>query len=42
MNLYVVDASVAIKLYIPEVNSDHAIRFFSDGHELITYTPNLY
>lgn len=35
MNLYVVDASVAVKLYVPEVHSDHAIRFFSDGHELI-------
>ena len=35
MSLYVVDASVAIQLYVPEVHSDHAIRFFSDGHELI-------
>jgi len=35
MSLYVVDASVAIKLYVPEVHSGQAIRFFSDGHELI-------
>lgn len=35
MSLYVVDASVAIKLYVPEVHSAQAIRFFSDGHELI-------
>ena len=35
MSLYVVDASVAIKLYVPEVHSDRAIRFFSDKHELI-------
>jgi predicted nucleic acid-binding protein len=35
MNLYVVDASVAVKLYVPEVHSAQAIRFFSDGHELI-------
>lgn|SRR2546425_12178893 len=33
--IYVVDASIAIKLYIPEVHSAEAIRFFSDGHELI-------
>ena len=35
MSLYVVDASVAIKLYVPEIHSDRAIRFFSDEHELI-------
>ena len=35
MSLYVVDASVAVKLYVPEVHSDRAIRFFSDEHELI-------
>lgn len=35
MSLYVVDASVAIKLYVPEVHSAQAIRFFSDDHELI-------
>ena len=35
MSLYVVDASVAIKLYVPEVHSAQAIRFFSDAHELI-------
>ena len=35
MSLYVVDASVAIKLYVPEVHSAEAIRFFSDAHELI-------
>ena len=35
MSLYVVDASVAVKLYVPEVHSAQAIRFFSDGHELI-------
>lgn len=35
MSLYVVDASVAVKLYVPEVHSAHAIRFFSDEHELI-------
>lgn len=35
MSLYVVDASVAIKLYVPEVHSAEAIRFFSDEHELI-------
>jgi len=35
MSLYVVDASVVVKLYVPEVHSAQAIRFFSDGHELI-------
>jgi predicted nucleic acid-binding protein len=35
MSLYVVDASIAVKLYVPEVHSDRAIRFFSDEHELI-------
>jgi predicted nucleic acid-binding protein len=35
MSLFVVDASVAVKLYVPEVHSDHAIRFFSDGHDLL-------
>src|SRR5258708_30628126 len=35
MSLYVVDASVAIKLYVPEVHSAQAIRFFSDVHEFI-------
>src|ERR1041385_1583866 len=35
MSLYVVDASIAVKLYVPEVHSAEAIRFFSDGHELI-------
>jgi predicted nucleic acid-binding protein len=35
MSLYVVDASIAIKLYIPEVHSPEAVRFFSDDHELI-------
>src|ERR1700752_5400689 len=35
MSLYVVDASLAIKLFVPEVHSAEAIRFFSDGHELI-------
>lgn len=36
MSLYVVDASVVVKLYVPEVHSAQAIRFFSDEHELIT------
>jgi predicted nucleic acid-binding protein len=35
MSLYVVDASVAIKLYVPEVYSPQAVRFFSDQHDLI-------
>lgn len=35
MSLYVVDASVAVKLYVPEVHSQQAIRFFSDQHNLI-------
>lgn len=35
MSLYVVDASIAIKLYVPEVHSAQAVRFFSDDHELI-------
>jgi predicted nucleic acid-binding protein len=35
MSLYVVDANVAVKLYVPEVHSDQAIRFFSDGHDLL-------
>jgi predicted nucleic acid-binding protein len=35
MSRYVLDASVAIKLYVPEVHSDLAARFFADGHELI-------
>src|SRR5689334_17811554 len=35
MSLYVVDASVAVKLYVPEVHSPQAISFFSDQHDLI-------
>jgi predicted nucleic acid-binding protein len=35
MSLYVVDASIAVKLYVPEIHSSRAIRFFADGHELI-------
>ena len=35
MSLYVVDASVAVKLYVPEIHSTQAIRLFSDEHELI-------
>lgn len=35
MSLYVVDASIAIKVYVPEIHSAQAIRFFSDEHELI-------
>ena len=35
MSRYVLDASVGVKLYIPEVHSDLATRFFADGHELI-------
>jgi predicted nucleic acid-binding protein len=35
MSLYVVDASVAVKLYVPETHSEQTILFFSDGHELI-------
>ena len=35
MSVYVVDASIAIKLYVPEVHSAKATRFFSDEHELI-------
>jgi hypothetical protein len=34
MSLYVVDASIAIKLHVPEVHSAQATHFFSDGHEL--------
>jgi predicted nucleic acid-binding protein len=35
MSRYVVDASVAVKLYVPETNSQQAVRFFSDQHDLI-------
>jgi|ERR1041385_4613015 predicted nucleic acid-binding protein len=35
MSLYVVDANIAIKLYVPEVHSAEAVRFYSDEHELI-------
>jgi predicted nucleic acid-binding protein len=35
MSRYVLDASVAVKLYVPEVHSDLAARFFADNHELI-------
>ena len=35
MSLYVVDANVAVKLYVPEVHSDKAVRFFADGHDLL-------
>ena len=35
MSRYVLDASVGVKLYVPEVHSDLAARFFGDGHELI-------
>ena len=35
MSLYVVDASIAVKLYVPEVNSQQAVKFFSDRHDLI-------
>jgi predicted nucleic acid-binding protein len=35
MSLYVVDASIAVKLYVPEVHSQQAVQFFSDQHDLI-------
>lgn len=35
MSLYVVDANVTVKLYLPEAHSNQAIRFFSDGHDLL-------
>jgi predicted nucleic acid-binding protein len=35
MSLYVVDASIAIKLYIPEIHSSQAVQFFTDAHELV-------
>lgn len=35
MSRYVLDASVAVKLYVPEVHSDLAGRFFANNHELI-------
>ncbi|HEX8651277.1 MAG TPA: type II toxin-antitoxin system VapC family toxin [Pyrinomonadaceae bacterium] len=35
MSRYIVDASIAVKLYVPEVHSQQAIQFFSDQHELI-------
>jgi predicted nucleic acid-binding protein len=35
MSLYVVDASVAVKLYVPEVHSQKAVQFFSDQHDLL-------
>lgn len=40
MSRYVLDTSVAVKLYVPEVHSDLAVRFFADNHELIA--PDLY
>ena len=36
MSRYVQDASVAFKLYVPELHSYLAARFFADGHELIS------
>jgi predicted nucleic acid-binding protein len=35
MSRYIVDASIAVKLYVPEVHSQQAVRFFSDQHDLI-------
>src|SRR5438105_11784229 len=35
MRRYVLDASVAVKLYVPEGHSDLAAQFFADGHALI-------
>ncbi|OLE51851.1 MAG: hypothetical protein AUG51_20985 [Acidobacteria bacterium 13_1_20CM_3_53_8] len=35
MSRYVVDASIAVKLYIPEVHSQNVVQFFSDQHDLI-------
>jgi predicted nucleic acid-binding protein len=35
MSRYVVDASIVVKLYVNEVHSSEANRFFSDGHDLI-------
>jgi predicted nucleic acid-binding protein len=35
MSRYIVDASIAVKLYVPEAHSQQAIQFFSDQHELI-------
>ena len=35
MSRYIVDASIAVKLYVPEVHSQQAIQFFSDQHDLI-------
>lgn len=35
MSRYVVDASIAVKLYVPEVHSQQAVQFFSDQHDLM-------
>ncbi len=32
---YVVDASVAIKWYVPEIHSMHALRLLGDGNDLL-------
>ncbi|MDT4896323.1 MAG: hypothetical protein QOH25_1400 [Acidobacteriota bacterium] len=35
MSLYVVDASIAVKLYVPEIRSQQVLRFFTDQHDMI-------
>ena len=39
MSSYVVDASVAVKWYVPEVHADAALRVLEPGHEL--HAPDL-
>ena len=39
MSIYVVDASVALKWYVPEVHSDDALRVLEPGNEL--HVPDL-
>jgi predicted nucleic acid-binding protein len=39
VSLYVVDASVAVKWYVPEVHSDHAARLLAGGDDL--HAPDL-
>ncbi len=40
MSVYVVDASVALKWYVPEVHTEDALRLLAPGHEL--HVPDLF
>lgn len=40
MSRYVVDSSVAVKWFVPEIHTDAAVRLLDEGHELLA--PDLF